>query len=146
MAKNTKKTSPKANSVAEQKNSNNQIARLTHQQFSGPIPPPSILEDYDRIIPGAANRILEMAEKDSLHQRKMEETALTEAIRESKRGQHYGLVVALSAFGTAIFAILNGAYTCAAIIAGTTVVALVSVFVTGRLMSPNPPQPLNNNL
>ena len=53
-------------------------------------------------------RILEMAEKEAEHQRKMEETALSEAIKESKRGQNYGLVVTLAAFTTASFAIYSG--------------------------------------
>ena len=32
--------------------------------FSGPLPPPKILEDYDRVCPGAADRIIKMAEKE----------------------------------------------------------------------------------
>ena len=35
-----------------------------HASFSGPLPPPSILEDYDRVCPGAADRIIKMAEKE----------------------------------------------------------------------------------
>jgi uncharacterized membrane protein len=138
----TKKINPKNPATTPPKN--HIATRVTHQQFSGPVPPPVILEDYDRIIPGAANRILEMAEKEAEHQRKMEETALSEAIKESKRGQNYGLVVTLAAFTTASFAIYTGAYTCASIIAGTTVVALVSVFVTGRLMNSNSHTTQNN--
>jgi len=38
------------------------IQQLRH--FSGPLPSPDILINYDRVIPGAANRIIEMAEKN----------------------------------------------------------------------------------
>jgi len=45
------------------------VAHLTQQQFSGPVPHPQILQGYDQIIPGAAERILRMAEEDAEHQR-----------------------------------------------------------------------------
>lgn len=32
--------------------------------FSGPLPPPELFEQYEQILPGSANRILEMAEKE----------------------------------------------------------------------------------
>lgn len=32
--------------------------------FSGPLPPPAIFERYDRILPGAADRILKLAENE----------------------------------------------------------------------------------
>ena len=31
---------------------------------SGPLPPPQHLEEYDRIVPGAATRIVRMAERE----------------------------------------------------------------------------------
>ena len=38
-----------------------------HQAYSGPIPHPSILEQYNVIIPDAAEQILRMAEKNAQH-------------------------------------------------------------------------------
>lgn len=37
------------------------------EAFSGPIPPPNLLERYEAITPGAADRILTMAENQSKH-------------------------------------------------------------------------------
>jgi uncharacterized membrane protein len=39
-------------------------AAAVEEQFSGPIPHPNILESYNRILPGAAERILSMAEEE----------------------------------------------------------------------------------
>lgn len=39
------------------------------QTFSGPIPPPQVLEQYNKIVPNAAERILKMAEDESAHRR-----------------------------------------------------------------------------
>ena len=41
-------------------------------RFQGPLPPPAILEHYDRIVPGAAARILVMAENQSKHRQVLE--------------------------------------------------------------------------
>lgn len=78
----------------QQKQQNNQESRkLAHikAEFSGPVPHPSILQGYDNIIPGAAERILKMAEQDAAHQREIEKLALTSAVSEVKRGQVFGL-------------------------------------------------------
>ncbi len=38
------------------------------QQFSGPIPPPDLLRTYEEILPGTADRILAMAEREQKRQ------------------------------------------------------------------------------
>lgn len=117
---------------------------LTHAEVTfGPLPPPDILARYNQIIPGAAERILRMAEDDALHQRQMEQVALTARAREAARGQHYGLIIGVAALATSIVALLAGLEQAASVIGGTTVVGLVTVFVVGRLgrkPSPSPNQ------
>lgn len=39
------------------------VVEAIRSEFSGPMPPPSILSGYEKILPGAADRILSMAEK-----------------------------------------------------------------------------------
>ena len=41
-------------------------------EFSGPLPPPAVLQGYEDIVLGAANRILEMAERQSKHRQQLE--------------------------------------------------------------------------
>jgi len=78
--------------------------------FKGPLPPPEILERYDRICPGFAQRILSMAEKESEHRRKMEQDVvaiqkddLVSERRERRRGQWLGFILS-------VVAILGGVY------------------------------------
>jgi uncharacterized membrane protein len=59
-----------------------QAEKQTHQQvksvqakavsFSGPLPPPEVLQNYNQITPGAADRIISMAEKQSQHRQESE--------------------------------------------------------------------------
>lgn len=112
---------------------NRQLAHV-QAEFSGPVPHPSILQGYENIVPGAAERILSMAEQDAAHQRGIESRVLAESAAEVKRGQIFGLLIGLSAFATCIVAIFLGSEKTAMVIGGSTVVGLVTVFVTGRVM------------
>ena len=115
--------------------------QVIHQQevYSGPIPQPDTLQQYDTIIPGAAERILCMAEENARHRREMESAALTAQVeadkrkhREVTRGQLFGITSVLTAFGLAGLALFLGQATVAGTICGVVVVALATVFITGR--------------
>lgn len=102
------------------------------QTFSGPVPPPDLLSGYDDIIPGAAERILRMAEEDAVHRREIEKAAIDHNSAEVKRGQNYGLIVSLAAFSVCGFSAYIGDTTTASIIGGATVVGLATAFISGR--------------
>ena len=84
------------------------------------------------MLPGAAERIMRMAEKEQASAREVEGIAVRAATADNRRGQIFGFLVALAAFGTAGWLGYLGHETAAAIVGGGTVVALVTVFVTGR--------------
>ena len=42
-------------------------ARLKVESFAGPLPPPATLAAYNAIVPGAAERILKMAEAQAYY-------------------------------------------------------------------------------
>lgn len=102
-------------------------------QFSGPLPHPEILARYDAVIPGAAARIVAMAENDSKHLQEMERTSLAGTLKERRLGQALGFAVALAGFSTTIALAALGQGTAAGIVGSTTLVSLVSVFVVGRI-------------
>lgn len=134
----TEKKQPKQPvKAAGAKSSNSQASRdIVHQSasFEGPMPPPAILEGYERLVPGAAERILAMAESDTKHQHAIEFSALRAAEGEVKRGQIFAFIIGLAALLASMFALYMGSSVVAGIIGGTTVVGLVSVFVVGRFV------------
>jgi uncharacterized membrane protein len=65
--------------------------------FSGPLPPPQMLADYDKILPSGADRIMKMAETQGEHRRKMEDKALSGDFRNSTRGSWFGFILGMSA-------------------------------------------------
>ena len=110
-----------------------QHTSVQQSSFSGPIPHPEILQGYNAIIPGAAERILSMAEDDAKHQRAIEMAALDAAKSEARLGQWLGFIIGIAALGTSLTATFLGAEVVAGIIGGTTVIGLVSAFIIGRI-------------
>ena len=51
--------------------------------------------EYDRVLPGSADRILAMAEKEQAHRVSMEDIALRASAKDSKFGQYFGFSLAL---------------------------------------------------
>lgn len=66
-------------------------------RFTGPIPPPDLLAEYDQILPGLAERIVTMAEGEANHRRGIQ--------RRQMRLAEGGLV---SAFVISMTVILGG--------------------------------------
>ncbi len=136
MSKKRKNNPPIPSNSLSSKPPKGQITQVT-QQFSGPLPHPDVLNRYDQIVPGAAERILIMAEEDAKHQRGIEKAALQSASSEARRGQIFGLIIGVFAFSTCIVALSLGSKKTAIAIGSTTVVGLVTVFVTGHIKKSN---------
>jgi len=53
------------------------IVKATAEVHSGPLPPPSLLSQYDKVVPGAAEGIIAMAENQSKHRQELEAEVIT---------------------------------------------------------------------
>ncbi|MCP3941879.1 MAG: DUF2335 domain-containing protein [Desulfobacteraceae bacterium] len=109
------------------------------EQFQGPLPPPQILAGYEQLLPGAADRILAMAEKETAHRHMLEEKSLDAEIEglkneagDTKRGQYCGLAIGIIAIVSGAYTATNGAPWPGGFIGTGGVVALVSAFIVGR--------------
>lgn len=105
------------------------------QSWSGPLPPPAILQDYEGIVPGAAGRILTMAENNNDFLIEIDREALRSEYTERRLGQIFGFLIALVAIIGSICLAFNGYEHTASILGGATVLGLVGIFVTGRYFS-----------
>jgi uncharacterized membrane protein len=105
----------------------------TRATFStGPIPSPDFLEQYDRIEPGAAHRILQQWEQQSAHRQALETRALDANIRAEGRGQWMALVLATLVFALAGLLIWNGKSLQGLGLTVSMVALLTYVFMKGR--------------
>jgi uncharacterized membrane protein len=95
------------------------------------LPHPEILQKFDLVVPGAAERIIAMAEKQSAHRMELESKVITADIESSRKGQLFGFVVALGGLLSSFVLVINGFQVVGGILGGATLVSLVSVFVYG---------------
>src|SRR2546422_641931 len=93
-------------------------AQLTVRQetasFSGPIPHPSVLEQYNRVIPNGADRIMHLAEEEAIHRRKQEVAIVQAGIKDDRSraierriGQVFGLIIGLFTIGCGTYTALH---------------------------------------
>jgi uncharacterized membrane protein len=57
--------------------------------FSGPLPPPAVLNQYNMIVPGLADRIVSMAENSLKHNQDVQNQILSAEIEVSNRDHTY---------------------------------------------------------
>ncbi len=65
--------------------------------FAGPLPPPDVLKEYDAILEGAAERIIQNSEKQAKHRRTLESDVVGTNLKMESRGQLLAFVVVMTA-------------------------------------------------
>ena len=95
--------------------SSTEVTQTQTQTHAGPLPHPSILAEYDKVIPGLAERIVSMAETQFAHRLATEARALDSNVRIANRtsryvlfGQLSSLVISLSAIGAGTYVAVHG--------------------------------------
>ena len=66
------------------------------RSFSGPLPPPEVLERYNQFLPGTAERIIAMAEGQHNHRIELERHVITSNVSAQKLGTILGFIVAMT--------------------------------------------------
>jgi uncharacterized membrane protein len=101
-------------------------------QYTGPLPAAGQYEQYERTLPGAANRILVMAEKEQAFRHSREPIIQKDQRDIAFRGQWFAAVLAFCFGGAAVFLAVNGHEITASVLGGTTLVSIASIFALRR--------------
>ena len=122
-----------------------QVSELIAESYSGPIPRPERLKDYELTLPGAADRILTMAEQAASHRHDMQRRTLEletfdvrSAYGRSNRGLYLGAFVALAIVAVGAYMAFLGHPAEGAGVVVSTVVGLAATFVYGARMRGRP--------
>lgn len=81
---------------------------MTHAFFEGPLPPPAVLEQFERVLPGAASRILAFAEDQFRHRLSIETMIVSANTRALNRGQWFGFSVVMAGMGLGAWLVRTG--------------------------------------
>jgi uncharacterized membrane protein len=126
------------------------IARQQIQVWQGPYPPPEALREYEKIQPGAFNRMLTMAEQAQTAQINSIQRAQENQRRDSRRGQWLGAGISVIAMGLAVYCAMNGQSVVGGLLLSVPVMAVGKALIEGvrgpRAQPPTPvvPEPPQN--
>lgn len=104
---------------------------IRKEHFSGPLPHPKIIKEYDAILPGAAERIFKLAESESDHRRNLEDKIVTSGIQDSKLGVVFAFIIGLVGIGGGIYVITLGYEWSGTILSGASLASIVGSFIYG---------------
>lgn len=102
------------------------------KRFSGPLPPPEALEHYERVLPGGAERIIAMAEREQKHRHGVEQRTSRVGAWIGPVGLVFAFLLAALALGGSIWLISNGHSVSGLVIAISEVIALSWAFISAR--------------
>ena len=112
-----------------------QIARaqISAQKFSGPLPPPEILVQYNDAVPDGAERIIVMAETQAKHRMALESRVVDADIKRANWGLAAGFVVAVVGLIVSFLLIDRGKEWPGAAVGAFDLVGLVGAFIYGTI-------------
>jgi uncharacterized membrane protein len=97
--------------------------------FEGPIPPPEILEGYERVLPGLADRIMTMAETQSAHRHGLERGVILFDKIKSVIGLCFAFLIVIAGFGAAVYLALHGQAVTAGIFTVGPLATIAGIFI-----------------
>ncbi len=109
---------------------------LVASRFQGNLPPPHLLQGYDDVVPGLANRLVIQMEKNGDHRRFMDTWSLFLRQGRSYLGLGAGLAVVITFLDVSYKLVMSGHDVAGTFLGTVDIVALAAVFVgVGRAKS-----------
>ena len=97
--------------------------------YQGPIPSPEDFKEYEAVLPGASKEILDMAKSQQGHRTEMEKKIVEHEIKSEDRGQLFGFILGVLCIVGALLASYPGNYRLSYLLATTTILGAIGVFV-----------------
>jgi len=127
------------------------VSMSRSEKFSGPLPHPDHFKEYEDILPGSADRILKMAEKQQSHNNDMEKRYFRTDNITGVLGIVSAFGISIIVIGSGVYLVMNGHSVTGTLFAGFGLTSLVGTFIygTNNQNDNNTPVPLesteNNN-
>jgi uncharacterized membrane protein len=127
---------PSADSQHPIPESTKRLSRVTEthieqQIYKGPLPSPSLLKEFDSVVPGCAERIIRMAEEQSNHRQFLEKTVIVGDSKRANHGLWVGGAIAVLFLVGAVFLIHEGHDWAGVALGSVDLVGIVGAFIYG---------------
>jgi uncharacterized membrane protein len=108
------------------------FAAISASASWSPLPPPEQLRSYEEVLPGSADRILSMAERQANHRQDLERTTVEGGNRRSWWGLWIGGGIVLAVLALSGVLISEGHGLEGTVLGSVDLASLAGVFVYGR--------------
>jgi uncharacterized membrane protein len=110
-----------------------QNGAVVSANWSGPLPPPGALQQFNTIIPNGAERIMSMVEHEQAHRIAIETKAMQAEVSDAIMGKVLGALMTIAAIVGAVYTAYIGAHwTVSVAIVSVPITALIGKFVRAR--------------
>jgi uncharacterized membrane protein len=101
------------------------------------LPPPEILQKYNSVVPGLADRIVAQAEKQTIHRIALEKKLLASNIWKSFMGLVFAFLIGFLGIGGGLYLTFVGFNVIGIVFSSATLVSLVMSFIYGSQYKKN---------
>ena len=115
------------------------LIQKTHQ---GPLPAPDDYAHYEAVHPGAAERILRMAESNQQHRHMLESEALRRDYSLQARGQMFAIAALIAMLALIGFTFWVGQPIAGSVLGTGTIAAIVGMFLRSNQAQPKQAPPM----
>jgi uncharacterized membrane protein len=121
------------------------VAVETSLTLSGPLPAPDVIGGYEKVLPGSADRIIRMAEKEQDHRHALQGRSQTHLVRLTFVGQLFAFVLGISGILGGIYLVKNDKSIVGFSVFFTSLAALVGLFLFNQSRQSKPAVKNNAN-
>lgn len=116
------------------------VAVKKSELFSGPIPHPAHFEKYELILPGSADRIIAMAERQQAHSIRWETKEINAQFILAFAGICFGFIIGMSLIGGAVYLAVLDKTTVACAMLAAGALSMATSFMRGRSLFDRHPE------
>lgn len=109
------------------------VHQHTEVSYSGPLPPPNVLDSFEKVLPGAAERIFAMAEKQLEHRMSLEKMVVQGGSRRADNGIYAAVIIEGMFLATSCYLAHLGLTADALKVVGVSAASLLTAFGFGTL-------------
>ena len=113
------------------------VEQETSMMFAGPLPPPQILAGYEDALPGAADRVISMAESNNAANQGFANASMRNELIYKLAGMACGIAALLALIGGAVYCAAIGQPTVSYALVGVGAFSTISVFVNAWIKGKN---------
>jgi len=107
------------------------LARREEKHFSGPLPPPAILAEYDQVVGGSAEKIIEQFVRQGQHRMELERLVITSDVKRANWGLIAGFVLAITCILGSFYMISLGFEIAGIAVVLASLASLIGAFLYG---------------